>query len=77
MLYASVLPSFPQPAGRTRWAACLGMVSLLVLGGCTRLQVKLGWKMHLDKVPITSMQASLPKGPGIAPGQRSRRWWWC
>jgi hypothetical protein len=53
------------------------MVSLLVLGGCTRLQVKLGWKMHLDKVPITSMQASLPKGPGIAPGQRSRRWWWC
>jgi len=27
------------------------MVSLLVLGGCTRLQVKLGRKMHLDKSP--------------------------
>jgi hypothetical protein len=42
---------FPQAARRTRWAACLGMVSLLVLGGCTRLQVKLGRKMHLDKSP--------------------------
>jgi hypothetical protein len=47
------------------------VVSLLALGGCTRLQVRLGWKMHLDKVPITSMQASLPKGPGIAPGEKS------
>ncbi len=71
MLNASVLPSIPQPARRPRWAACLGMVTLLVLGGCTRLQVRLGWKMHLDKVPITSMQASLPKGPGIAPGEKS------
>jgi len=51
MLNALVLPSFPQPARRRRWAACLGMVSLLVLGGCTRLQVKLGRKMHLDKSP--------------------------
>jgi len=27
------------------------MASLLVLGGCTRLRVKLGRKMHLDKSP--------------------------
>lgn len=72
MLNASVLPSPPQAARPRGWAVCLGTASLLVLGGCTRLQVRLGWKMHLDKVPITSMQASLPKGPGIAPGEKSR-----
>ena len=27
--------------------------------------------MHVDKAPITSMQASLPKGPDIAPGEKS------
>jgi hypothetical protein len=71
MPIASVLRTSLQSAQRPVWTACLGMVSLLALGGCTRLQVRLGWKMHLDKVPITSMQASLPKGPGIAPGEKS------
>jgi hypothetical protein len=71
MLNPSVLPSFPQGARSQVWAAGLGMVLLLVLGGCTRLQVRVGRKMRLDKVPITSMQASLPRGPGIAPGEKS------
>ena len=71
MLHASLLPSSLQPPRFPRWLACLGTASLLVLGGCTRLQVGLGWKMHLDKVPIASMRASLPKGPGIAPGEKS------
>jgi len=31
----------------------------------------MGWKVYLDKTPIASIQASLPKGPGIAPGEKS------
>jgi len=55
----------------TNWAACLGLASLLVLSGCTAVKVKLGMKVYLDKIPITSIEASLPKGPGIAPGEKS------
>ncbi len=54
-----------------RWAACLALASLVALSGCTSLKVKLGMKVYLDKIPLTSMEASLPKGPGIAPGQKS------
>jgi hypothetical protein len=53
------------------WAACLLVASLLVLTGCTPLKVRLGWKVYLDKTPLASIQASLPKSPGIAPGEKS------
>jgi hypothetical protein len=55
---------------RNRWtsprisksrAACLGLASV-VLTGCAA-------KVHLDKVPIASMQINLPKGSRIAPGE--------
>jgi hypothetical protein len=52
-------------------AAWLAVASLLALGGCAPLKVKLGWKVDLDKTPISSIQASLPKGPAIAPGEKS------
>jgi len=45
-------------------------VSLLLLGGCTAVKVKLGMKIYLVNTPVASMQASLPKGPAIAPGQK-------
>jgi hypothetical protein len=35
------------------------------------LKVRLGWKVYLDKTPIASIAASLPNGPGIAPGEKS------
>lgn len=35
------------------------------------MKVKLGWKVYLDKTPIASIAASLPKGPAIAPGEKS------
>ncbi len=54
----------------TSWA-CLAVASLLALSGCTPLKVRLGMKVYLDKTPIASMQASLPKRPGIAPGEKS------
>jgi len=51
--------------------ACTGLIFLLALSGCTAVKVKMGWKVYLAKTPITSIQASLPKGPGIAPGEKS------
>jgi hypothetical protein len=53
------------------WAACLGLAFLLALSGCTSVKVRLGMKVYLEKLPITSIEASLPKGPGIAPGEKS------
>lgn len=34
------------------------------------MKVKLGMRIYLAKTPVTSMQASLPKGPAIAPGEK-------
>jgi hypothetical protein len=48
----------------------LVMASLLLLGGCTAVKVKLGMKVYLESIPITSIEASLPKAPGIAPGEK-------
>jgi hypothetical protein len=31
----------------------------------------MGWRVYLDKTPITSIQVSLPQGPGIGPGEKS------
>ncbi len=43
----------------------------LALSGCTSLKVKMGVKVYLAKTPVTSIAATLPKGPGIAPGEKS------
>jgi hypothetical protein len=51
--------------------ACLALVSLLLLSGCTSVKVKLGWKVYLDKTPIASIEVSQAKGTGIAPGEKS------
>ena len=53
------------------WKGCLGLALLLLLTGCARLQVKMGMKVPLAQIPVASMDASLPKGPGIAPGGKS------
>ena len=55
---------------RAHWAVCLTVASFLALGGCTAVKVKLGMRVYLAKTPLTSMQASLPKGPAIAPGEK-------
>ena len=52
-------------------AACAVTVSVLALSGCAAVKVKLGMRVYLAKTPVSSMQASLPKGPAIAPGQKS------
>jgi hypothetical protein len=55
----------------TSSAAYLGVAILLLLCGCAPLQVRLGWKVYLDKIPIASIKSSLPNAPGIAPGEKS------
>jgi hypothetical protein len=44
---------------------------MLALSACTPIKVRLGMKVYLDKTPITSIAARLPKGSGIAPGEKS------
>lgn len=51
--------------------ACFAFASLLTLSACSSLKVGLGMRVDLTKVPVASMEASLPKGPAIAPGQTS------
>jgi hypothetical protein len=51
--------------------ACFTFASLLMLSACSSLKVGLGMRVDLTKVPVASMEASLPKGPAIAPGQTS------
>jgi hypothetical protein len=56
---------------RTNWPSYLWIASLLALSGCTPIKVRLGMKVYLDQTPVTSIAASLPNGPGIAPGEKS------
>jgi hypothetical protein len=41
------------------------------LTGCTAVRVTLGMRVHLNKLPVTTIEASMPKGPAIAPGESS------
>src|ERR1700730_264343 len=60
---------------RSRPAPCVASLfvlgPLLALSGCAAVKVKLGMRVYLAKVQVTSMQASLPNGPAIAPGEKS------
>jgi hypothetical protein len=50
---------------------CFDLLSMLAMSGCSSIQVKLGTKVYLAKLPITAMEVSLPRNPGIAPGEKS------
>jgi hypothetical protein len=52
------------------WFCCLGLMFLLALSGCAAVKVKLGMRVYLEKIPVTSMEAKLAKRPGIAPGEK-------
>ena len=45
--------------------------ALLALSGCTAVKVKLGLRVRLEKLPVSSMQVTMPNGPAIAPGEKS------
>ena len=48
-------------------------VVFLVVAQCggSPMKVKMGRRVDLNKTPVSSIQASLPKGPAIAPGEKS------
>jgi len=55
-----------------RWVASFfTLCALLALTGCAAVKVKLGMRVYLAKVQVTSMQAHLVNGPAIAPGEKS------
>jgi hypothetical protein len=54
-----------------RSAVGVGLMAALGLSGCSRLQVGLGLRVNLAKLPVTTMEASLPNGSAIAPGEKS------
>src|ERR1700690_1126908 len=53
-------------------AAAIGLVCLFLLSACSSVQVHLGMKVALDKIPVQSMSPSLLTGPGLGPGQKSQ-----
>lgn len=58
--------------GRATCVTAVAMtISLAVLSGCSSLKVKLGLRVDLTQIPVASIEASLPQGPGVAPGQKS------
>jgi hypothetical protein len=55
-------------------AGCIGLVIFGAgsLGGCGSIEVALGWRTRLDKVPVTALSASLSPAPGLSPGKSGR-----
>jgi hypothetical protein len=51
-------------------AACVGLVSLFALGGCSTIQVKMGMRVELPKLPVATMTASQYRHPGVGPGEK-------
>lgn len=47
------------------------LAAVVTLTGCAAIQVKLGMRVYLEKIPITSIQAKQGDGQGIAPGEKS------
>lgn len=60
-------------AARYAFKFAISMAALLPLGicGCASLQVHMGMKVRLDKLPLSSMEATMPRGQAIAPGEKS------
>jgi hypothetical protein len=51
------------------FAAAAGL--LFITTACTKVELKMGVKVDLSKLPVNAMQLTLPNGPGIAPGDKS------
>lgn len=56
--------------GRSSGVVLLGLASLVLLSGCSNIQVKLGMRVQLAKLPVTTMVATQYKNPGVGPGER-------
>jgi hypothetical protein len=56
----------PNRSSRLLLAMCA-----VALAGCSGLKLKMGWRVDLTQVTVASLEVTLPKGPAIAPGQKS------
>ena len=56
---------------KSNFILCSSILSLLLLPGCASMQVRLGWKVYLNRTPVNAIEARLPQGPAIAPGQKT------
>jgi hypothetical protein len=54
-----------------RLLAPAALLLIVTITGCSKIQVKLGTRVSLAKIPMTSMEATLPNGSAIAPGEKS------
>lgn len=59
-----------RPSLRSRLLGPATLATLLATTGCTPIQVWMGLRVRLKETPITALEASLPKGPAMAPGDR-------
>ena len=50
----------------------LVLLALSPLAGCSSIEVALGLRMRLDKVPVTAVSATLSPDPGLGPGKSGR-----
>jgi hypothetical protein len=53
----------------TGFALCTAAVG--ALAGCSSIEVALGLRTRLDKLPVTSLSAVLVPGPGLGPGKHA------
>ena len=65
------MKTIPTLTTSTKLTTYLLFAALLALSGCTKLKVKLGMKLYLAQTPVSTIDATLPQGPNIAPGQKS------
>jgi uncharacterized membrane protein YgcG len=70
-MFNSFMVSASPKRFRRRCAACLVATFSFWVSGCAAIQVHiLKSKVYLNTVPATTMAVSLPRGPGIAPGDK-------
>lgn len=69
-LCSSPLCSSPVAFRRIKLVTLLAPIALVALCGCSTIKVHLGMRTRIDKIPVTTMDATLPNGPAIAPGEK-------
>ena len=67
----SLLRTSIQFSSRTKLSLVLACAATLLISGCAAVQVKLGMKVNLSKVPVSAAEVRQEKAPGIGPGQKS------
>src|ERR1700722_4967443 len=68
---SSFLRKAPAVADCARCSFLFVLASTVLLSGCATVQVHLGMKVYLSKIPVSAIEVQQAKAPGIGPGQKS------